>query len=509
MGNILHELPGDFDRHRKLNVRDLNRIKDATGRELLGDGQVNVTTFGNRRLLSGPNRIIAYNKEVRFFRVDEEFDDILICTPLAYGPDPEPHSPTGVNPDVKQVIVAKPRILQKTPYDGETVVALGENFTYTYTDIGKRTTVGSVRGSYPEEIYPAYFSGDIIAATRTSTGLTNYDTPAFDGQVVSPTQFFIVNIQDLGLIQVGERVTLTWEGGVRYNSLVMSISEGRVVVFEGGTGDPLPAINTAITIQTEEPIEWEDINEGGRTWNSALSGIGVHSADLSIPDFRSAEVGVLNVIMDEATGIKSRPSGVLFPLHEVTVSLYPADGSQMGAVDTSTYQRLGKGTKEIDELAVYRGYVGGLLPVIGDHYAGPNLGAYVSFGGFSAYLSPVISDLMASGSVVLVEGVGTSIIKYTTQGADYVPNIFYNPDGTLADPPESALSYVELELFGDATDLATTPYFSIFKYNTKYYGCYCTRSDGMEIVGGIVTKPGNPASGSSPPPGAFTGSLGS
>lgn len=76
------------------------------------------------------------------------------------------------------VYVAKPRLLQRTPFDNQTVLLRGVNVRYDYDDSekGKRTATASGATAEVQVITPPYFNGDIIAARSGATGLTTVDS---------------------------------------------------------------------------------------------------------------------------------------------------------------------------------------------------------------------------------------------------------------------------------------------------------------------------------------------
>lgn len=107
------------------------------------------------------------------FRIIEEKDDYLICE----GYDPNPKVPASeVTPHAVQILnIAKPPLLQKTPWHGTYVPLIvngTETFvTFTYTEVGKRIATATVDGEEVQEVQRItmdYFEGDTIVAVKTA-----------------------------------------------------------------------------------------------------------------------------------------------------------------------------------------------------------------------------------------------------------------------------------------------------------------------------------------------------
>lgn len=95
------------------------------------------------------------------FTVLEEKGDYLLCE----GRNPE----TGK--ELNNIAVAKPYLLQQTPWDGRTVEVDGNSVTYQYTEIGKRRATATIDGEEVVEIQKItedYREGGVIVAERVS-----------------------------------------------------------------------------------------------------------------------------------------------------------------------------------------------------------------------------------------------------------------------------------------------------------------------------------------------------
>ena len=124
------------------------------------------------------------------YHIIAEKDDYLICR--GYDPNAKElvaiHTPAAF----KTIRVAKPSLLQRTPWDGETVeliVAGGTvevTFEYDENAVGKRTAKATVEGEAVEEIQRItmdYFKGDTITAVevRENHAVDGSDTDTESG----------------------------------------------------------------------------------------------------------------------------------------------------------------------------------------------------------------------------------------------------------------------------------------------------------------------------------------
>lgn len=171
-----------------------------------------VSRFGSRlsvRADPEPNPDIPV---LRHAVVIWEFDDYLLCgpynftgkTPLSYDPNLGSDNvidsngnlvsdPIGVDPTL--FYVAKPVLLQKTPWDGRTVDIYGDEGTYTYSSTGKRKLAIN-SDTFNQEITAPYFTGEPLTAEYGPTGYAKDDTQQIDivdpdsGEIISITQHF-------------------------------------------------------------------------------------------------------------------------------------------------------------------------------------------------------------------------------------------------------------------------------------------------------------------------------
>ena len=120
--------------------------------------------------ITGRHAPIGWNADltrVALMQVTEEHDDYLLCR----GYDHE--NRVGLN----EVCVAKPLVLQKTPWDGKTYTIDGVETTFTYDDpevvggVSTSRTVEEDGDSSSQTILYPYFVGDILACVKPQTKL--------------------------------------------------------------------------------------------------------------------------------------------------------------------------------------------------------------------------------------------------------------------------------------------------------------------------------------------------
>ena len=103
---------------------------------------------------------------VRVFRIENIHDDYLDCK--LYNP---------ITDDALDQIVpvAKPRILQRSAFDGQTIsYEGGDSFSYSYSNATERTATNTSNSETETQVVvPEYFVGDLILVTSAPTGLTS------------------------------------------------------------------------------------------------------------------------------------------------------------------------------------------------------------------------------------------------------------------------------------------------------------------------------------------------
>jgi hypothetical protein len=153
----LPQKPDRFKRGTPVSAEALNKINQATDRQIRSGGDTDVSYYGDRVVVrsSTPHpQIPGLDNYVSQFVVLEEFDDYLLCTPF-YQPFADDLGQWQVQKydanlgkdSIPQVYVAKPYNLQRAPWDGKSVNAvLGTSPTdlanpggfFTYIGVGQR-----------------------------------------------------------------------------------------------------------------------------------------------------------------------------------------------------------------------------------------------------------------------------------------------------------------------------------------------------------------------------------
>lgn len=182
----LKEIPGGFyEGEAQVSAGDLNEVVDASIRQVTGDGPLNVRKFGNRIAISYDGNQIIPPNNLQPCVVLEEFDDYLVCAPIEMQSTNLAYDITknASTPEDERMYVAKPYLLQKTPWNNKT--AGGFTFVYPGT-IGRRTANGVT-----QNITPNYYVGDIILATCLATGYS-FPNPDFDEEDEDSQEFIPV-----------------------------------------------------------------------------------------------------------------------------------------------------------------------------------------------------------------------------------------------------------------------------------------------------------------------------
>lgn len=216
----------NFRQGQQLGAKTLNAVKEIIPRLVIGSmGDINVNRFGDRISVGMAQDIpsIPESSLFRTFVVREEFDDYLACEVYFQAEEPPQmyDADLGDKLQIDQygkdvtIYVAKPYLLQKTPWNGQTI----DGQYYSYSEMGKRT-VGGV-----EQTIDSYLPGELIVARYCPTGY----------MVTYP--------------EVSTLTTPPTSDGVRVNEI---------------TNPPVSEPPVPITV----PIYWQDTNEGGRGFNT-------------------------------------------------------------------------------------------------------------------------------------------------------------------------------------------------------------------------------------------------
>jgi hypothetical protein len=108
--------------------------------------------------------------------IREELNDYLKCVPFDYKLSVPTLHDENLGLDNEAFIkIAKPRLLQRTPFDSKTINYWNISVTYSYSIIGVRTASSPGKNNETQIITPPYFIGDIIVARKAPTGYENVD----------------------------------------------------------------------------------------------------------------------------------------------------------------------------------------------------------------------------------------------------------------------------------------------------------------------------------------------
>ena len=176
---------------RQVTAEQLNRIRELSDRQLRGAGGTDVKDFGDRVTINTPDLLPAaplpdVSNYIAQFVILAEYDDYLACTPYigklsADGTHwiPQVYDASLGLGQPQITYIAKPYGLQRTPWDGQTVIYdNGQTITYNYVSAEKR--YASTGGATTvQTLMPGYAPGLLIFAVPSITG---YQDPS--GQMI-------------------------------------------------------------------------------------------------------------------------------------------------------------------------------------------------------------------------------------------------------------------------------------------------------------------------------------
>ncbi len=160
---------------QNISAESLNKIVRAVVRQVRGGGGTDVSYYGDRVIVSSKDSkptVQGISNYVAQFTVVKEFKDYLLCIGFF-----QPINEDGISSpqlydavidpaNIQRVYVAKPYILQQTPWDGKTV----DGKLITYTGLAARNY-----GTTAQTITPKYIAGDVILATKATSGYYDPD----------------------------------------------------------------------------------------------------------------------------------------------------------------------------------------------------------------------------------------------------------------------------------------------------------------------------------------------
>lgn len=177
------------DTHFKLS--DLKALVRMIPRVITGGKGISVRMFGDRVVIESKAEQAppSGGSKIALFRVEEEKDDYLVCTRFSPGVEPDPEAPS--------IKVAKPYLLRRTPFHGETIDYGRGEIRYTYGPANDPTEIGTrlakvmsineeddnmedtdVNTEESQMISPPYYVGEILTAVQGETGVQDDEATA-------------------------------------------------------------------------------------------------------------------------------------------------------------------------------------------------------------------------------------------------------------------------------------------------------------------------------------------
>ncbi|GAG50176.1 unnamed protein product, partial [marine sediment metagenome] len=148
--------------------QDLNQVADMVVRRFVGGTGIDIRAIGGQIVIRGPNvRGNPLTAIVQRFRVKSQSNDYLTCR--TWNPLVDSGEEGSVN-----IKVAKPYLLRRTPFDGESITYGEQTIDYSYTSSHERHADDGVDDE-DQIIVPAYFVDDEILAVRNMAGGSGID----------------------------------------------------------------------------------------------------------------------------------------------------------------------------------------------------------------------------------------------------------------------------------------------------------------------------------------------
>jgi hypothetical protein len=254
MASFLKEKPGPFRRGAPIRAEPFNRMRDAIPRQLRGGEGMSVSDYSDRQVivLDKPPQVTLADPTytVAPFSVVQELDDLLKCQVFMASVDPSngwwkqvpyqnPMGQTPVPDPNGYIYVAKPYLLQKTPWDGQTVTLSDGVWTYKYSTTGpgvrQRAPFGSSGDGQTQSITQSYFQNDVISAVRCFTGIQDPDNkiPVIWQDLNEGARAWSTPASGLALIQV---VSASADGtSGMYPAQLLKFNDGAPVTYTPDT----------------------------------------------------------------------------------------------------------------------------------------------------------------------------------------------------------------------------------------------------------------------------------
>lgn len=493
MGLLDTKPPGFKAGDMFLNEDDLNKIVDMLIRRISPRPPSEVSYFGDRVVIGVKDPIPnlpGVSNYLSQFVVLQELDDYILCTPYQ-----APFNGGGTNLTIPiynptagigsliTVAVAKPYWLQKTPWDGQTVIINGLSTTFHYTGLGLRNAVSAVRTDL-QELSPSYVPGDIITAAKGTPG-------NLDGQSV-PIPWVDVNAAgrtwtnigagaslisvDLGGTLIGLRPAVNFIASTNMTIVAAdnSIQDRVDVTFASAV-----TVDLAGSLVGVEPIlnfiAGSNVtltvtnNAGANRVDITIAASGGGGGSLTVQDVSTSPsyAGTTTLEFDATTGVQlTQPSGGI-----VLASLLAASPTQWGVVTNGTLQtfigaKAWKSSLYFNESTFWTPVGWSGLADTGPIAEANYVSSLQSNGADDGFVIVFSSNVNTDSVFLEFDATGHSLVLITKNGSTNVDGTYGVVDGT----------------------------------GTTLVGVWGTNWDGLVVSGGIVTTLGAAYT----PPGAGT-----
>lgn len=298
-----------------------------------GGGEERGVGRRRRQLITPPSKPVRpvenpypEKKEWRLgvFTIREEKDDYLICR----GFDPNAKDPfSHVTPSAYRTVkVAKPALLQRTDWDGESLEIDGITYTYEYTSVGVRTARWTDEDDEEQEreerIYLPYFVGDVIVAAQLR------ESRAVDGIDVDS--------------EAGGRLSWVDQNGGARHWQVTDEQESNPPIFGALDSALSSGGNATLSVYEWNGLDWSDSGDNETVYDLFAKG-GYAQAGAKVWAHWESTRGVYGAVWSARAAIFGTLAGNLTSGGSATLNIYKWNGSAWASSGNSitVYEALG------------------------------------------------------------------------------------------------------------------------------------------------------------------------
>lgn len=303
------------------SARMFNEMKAALLSQLQGAGGLSVTKIGNRAtIINDETQALPISlpvQVVRAFVVKTVDYDTLECVPFIYDTvTPQIYDPNladeliSGDQEATLFTVAKPYILQRDPWDGQSITLAAITYTFAQTGPSERTISwidDDGAHTLTETINDPYFPGDVILAVDLgTTGIVDPLQSLRDLDILAVSYaggMGTITFSSTHDCTIGDIIIVSDATNSAYNGTytVTGIPDNLSIHFDT-TATPDPGSDwaagaSAQVLVSTNGVNWEDLNQAGRRWSSYdLFGTFNGSAIIGSTDTLTIQAGAMVIL---------------------------------------------------------------------------------------------------------------------------------------------------------------------------------------------------------------------